>query len=296
MANPSIIIGVDGGGTKTRAIAIDATGKLIGTGESGPSNPNNSSFEDAATNILAALQKAASPFILQPSALSLSLGIAGIATDSAKQQLAATLASLHPPLADANLHITHDLEIAHHAAFRGQPGIVLIAGTGSACYAITPDGQSHRASGRDFDYEDPGSGYAIGKRAINTQLLAPQPSRASIAALAPQVIQLAAEGDLAALDILRIESQNLAKLALSLAIHFSDTIKTIRIALVGSAITSDSLLRSNLICELERKEPRFTFHTPNNPPLIGALHLAWSLQSDQACPVAELPQTATTTP
>jgi N-acetylglucosamine kinase-like BadF-type ATPase len=112
----------------------------------------------------------------------------------------------------------------------GAPGLVLHAGTGSFVAARAPDGTVHYAGGTGWRFGDPGSGYELGRRAIarallelqgwlpasrlgpavrdHTQLGAAADARAItryfyahaepnrvIAALAPAVLRLAAEGD-----------------------------------------------------------------------------------------------------
>jgi N-acetylglucosamine kinase-like BadF-type ATPase len=112
----------------------------------------------------------------------------------------------------------------------GAPGLVLHAGTGSFVAARAPDGTVHYAGGTGWRFGDPGSGYELGRRAIARALLELQgwlpasrlsstvrdhtqlgnaadaraitrffyahaePNRV-IAALAPAVLRLAAEGD-----------------------------------------------------------------------------------------------------
>jgi N-acetylglucosamine kinase-like BadF-type ATPase len=112
----------------------------------------------------------------------------------------------------------------------GAPGLVLHAGTGSFVAAQAPDGSLHYAGGTGWRFGDPGSGYDLGRRAISKALLELQgwqlPTSLStlvrdhtglvhsaaitrhfyqhaepnkqIAALAPALLRLAAEGDHAA--------------------------------------------------------------------------------------------------
>ncbi len=248
----SLYIGVDGGGTHTRAIATNASGKILGSGASSGSNPNNIGFAKAANNILDAIEGTG---VSLTEHTSICMGIAGLATEEQRQELRFQLTEALPLLEKAKLHLTHDLEIAHHAAFQGKPGIILIAGTGSACFAKDKDGKTYRASGRDFHYEDPGSGYAIGKRAIDSKLLLAAGSRPSIAALAPRVIELAAGGDLKALDVLRLESEHLAKLAKLVYHDFQATEAFPTLALSGSILTVESLYRHSVLFELQSALP-----------------------------------------
>jgi N-acetylglucosamine kinase-like BadF-type ATPase len=53
-----IFLGVDGGGTSTRAVLVEASGRVIGQGEAGPSNYHNVGIPDALANIQSATWKA----------------------------------------------------------------------------------------------------------------------------------------------------------------------------------------------------------------------------------------------
>lgn len=273
----NIYIGVDGGGTQTRAIAIDAEGNELGAGAAAGSNPNNIGFPAAARNILHAIESAG---LSVSENASICMGIAGLATKEQQERLRSELIQQLPILEKTKLRLTHDLEIAQEAAFAGQPGIILIAGTGSACYAKTASGETLRASGRDFHYEDPGSGYAIGKRAIDSKLLLAADSRPAIAAIAPRVIELAAEGDLKALDILRLESEHLAKLAKRVYVEFAQTEDFPQLALSGSIVTTESLYRHCVLFELQSALPRITIREASLSPEQAAAQIALRQGSD----------------
>ncbi len=266
-----LYIGVDGGGTHTRAIAIDEAGKVLGTGSSTGSNPNNIGYEKAANNILDAIEGTG---VNLTEDTSICMGIAGLTSEEQHKKLKAELINALPQLGKATLHLTHDLDIAHHAAFQGKPGIVLIAGTGSACFARNTKGQTYRASGRDFDYEDPGSGYAIGKRAIDSKLLLAADSRPAVAALAPRVIELAAAGDLKALDIIRIEAKHLAKLAKQVFDAFVESEPFPILALSGSILKNESLYRYSVLFELQNALPGIKIIDTQKPPETAAAELA----------------------
>ncbi|MBD5779045.1 hypothetical protein IEN85_06035 [Pelagicoccus sp. NFK12] len=274
MSNPqssSISIGVDGGGTSTRAIAIGATASVIGTGQAPGCNPNNVGYPLAASHILQAIQATSAP--ITP-ATSLCLGIAGLATAAQRQKLRQHLTSIQPDIADAKLILTHDLEIAHYAAFAGQPGIVLVAGTGSACFAKDPSGKAYRASGRDFHYDDPGSGYAIGKRAMDAQLLPPAEGRAAIAALAPRIIELAKEGNAKALETLRLEAEQLAKLAQLVYYDYAQSAPSPILALTGSILTTPSLYRETVHQSLRDALPGLKLVELSTSPAQAAAQMA----------------------
>ncbi|MDQ8184843.1 BadF/BadG/BcrA/BcrD ATPase family protein [Pelagicoccus sp. SDUM812002] len=269
----SVFIGIDGGGTQTRAIAIDETGDILGRGTALGSNPNNNGFSEAAKNIVEAINNTGATLGVHAT---ICLGIAGLASPQVADRLRDELLATLPSFAATTLHLTHDLEIAHYAAFRDKPGIVLIAGTGSACFAKNSAGESFRASGRNFPYEDPGSGYAIGKRAIDSKLLLAVESRPSIAALAPRVIELATHGDQEALDILRLEAQHLAKLAKLVFDDYAQTESLPIVAVYGGLLTSESLYRDTALSELHSAIPGIKVIDTTTSPAQAAAELAKS--------------------
>ncbi|HRP08856.1 MAG TPA: BadF/BadG/BcrA/BcrD ATPase family protein, partial [Gemmatimonadales bacterium] len=61
---------------------------------------------------------------------------------------------------------TTDAELARAAAFGGDPGVLLIAGTGSVAIAVDAQGTSSRIGGMGWRIGDQGSGYWIGARAL----------------------------------------------------------------------------------------------------------------------------------
>jgi N-acetylglucosamine kinase-like BadF-type ATPase len=69
-----------------------------------------------------------------------------------------------------SLELCGDEEIALDAAFRGGPGILVIAGTGSNAIGRAPDGRIHSAGGWGPILGDEGSGYWIGLEAVRAAL------------------------------------------------------------------------------------------------------------------------------
>lgn len=113
----------------------------------------------------------------------------------------ASLSRLLKPLA-RRVRVLTDYEIAHAAAFGTEPGVLLVASTGSIAFARGAGGESRRAGGLGPLLGDEGSGFWLGKSASRDPLLrrelrlpAPldlahsqDPVRAT-AALAPKVLK-----------------------------------------------------------------------------------------------------------
>ncbi|WP_044559987.1 BadF/BadG/BcrA/BcrD ATPase family protein [Azospirillum sp. B4] len=226
MTSDHYYLGVDGGGTKCRARLRASDGTLLGEGLGGPANIRLG-LDRAWASILEAIRAALAQAGLDAGAfprLHVGMGLAGIVTsaDGVRTRAAAP--------AFASLSAETDAHTACLGAFSGQDGAILIAGTGSAGYALI-GGRGHAVGGWGFEVSDEGSGAAIGREAIRVALrahdsLAPETgltrqirqrlggSPAAIVSwvndagpadyghLAPDVLAHAARGDLVACTIL----------------------------------------------------------------------------------------------
>jgi glucosamine kinase len=130
------VIGLDGGGTTTRALVADSSGHVLGYAEAGGANPNHNA--DAEREVQAAIQAVLAASGCQPAQIAgLVAGLAGLDEPADMEWANRFLAipELHCPRTAIN-----DTSIAHTAAFGGAPGVIAIAGTGSAIYAVTDTG------------------------------------------------------------------------------------------------------------------------------------------------------------
>lgn len=158
-------IGLDGGGTGTRAQLRDAGGALLGTGQGGPGNIRLG-LDVAWTNLDAAIDGALAQAGLGRDILGetrIGVGLAGIVDDASA---AATVAA---GPACAGITAVSDAHIACLGAFAGGDGAILIAGTGSAGYALV-DGRATAIFGWGFEVDDKGSAASLGRSAITAAL------------------------------------------------------------------------------------------------------------------------------
>jgi glucosamine kinase len=169
------------------------------------------------------------------------IGLPGVHAAGQARQLSQALARQ----AGCPVHVTGDADPARHGAFLGAPGIVVMAGTGSAALGWDGERFAH-AGGHGFVLGDEGSAYWIGREAVRaalrwheqvggseliyrtvTQATGPDldvligevnahpADRARLAALAPAVTALA-EDDPEASRIVRCAAEHLAALAESI--------------------------------------------------------------------------------
>lgn len=267
-------LGVDGGGSKTRAALIDSQGTILAAAEASGSNPHNTDYATSAANIDAAVRTAIeATSIASVRIVSGFLGIAGI-RDLAEQQSLRKALEQYDWAMSSPLVIDHDLSIAYASVLADSPGIVLICGTGSAAFGKDPSGRTARASGRDLGADDPGSGYSIGKMALELGLArASDRSRDTVASLALKLIEMATNGDDQAIELLDRNAQSLVRIVanvqskLALGSGFS-------IGLSGSLAVSKSYYHEMLREFLARRFPGAPIVLPQRDPVNAAAQLA----------------------
>ena len=158
------LLGFDGGGTKTDCIVLDARGKIIGEGRGGPSNPLRCGFDAAFRSLSEAAAQALKSAGLRTNSFSgVCAGLAGAGRRNVVRRALVYLAQEFP---QAVVQVTTDYEIALEAAAGQGPGVVLIAGTGSAAYGRNAEGETARAGGYGPWVGDEGSAFEIGRRAV----------------------------------------------------------------------------------------------------------------------------------
>ena len=224
----SLFVGVDGGGTRTRAVVIDGDGRELARAEDEGAVVTAHRPDDAAEAVRRVVEAALKKCGRRDRADVLWAGLAG--AGSAAPRAAATRALRRLELAD-RLLVGTDVEAAFYDAFGDHPGLLAIAGTGSIVWARYGDGTERRVGGWGRLLGDEGSGYWIGLqglrrltssedgRAAPTAMEAPlldacrvktvaeavgwveTASKSRVSSLAPHVVACADAGDEAALAI-----------------------------------------------------------------------------------------------
>jgi glucosamine kinase len=160
----SVILGIDGGGTNTRA-AIVANGKVVGTGQSGSIKRLRVGAEAAEANLRAALKEA----FAQSGMKDIDAASCGVASAS-MPGITEWIAAVFSDFGIEKFEVVGDEVIALDAAFQGGPGILQIAGTGSNTIGRAADGSRESAGGWSSRLGDEGSGYWIGVNAVRRAL------------------------------------------------------------------------------------------------------------------------------
>jgi len=162
----SLQIGVDGGASRSRAILVNEREKLLAEAEGAGLNPLAVGWDAFAKNfkkLLAALLLKTPPREVQ----GLCVGLAGVGDKRIRARARKEIQGLLP---DSEIHVITDAEAALWGAFRGGPGLLLIAGTGSICLGMNSQRKTARSGGFGRLLGDEGGGYWIAIEAIKQAL------------------------------------------------------------------------------------------------------------------------------
>jgi N-acetylglucosamine kinase-like BadF-type ATPase len=306
------LVGVDGGGSRTRCWVADESGRVRGRAEAGPANAASVGAAQAAANLRAAVGAALERAGADAAAVAAAcFGLAGCDRPRDREALQPMVAALG---LGGVCRIENDAVVAWAGATRGRPGVVVIAGTGSIAYGRTGDGRAARAGGWGPLFGDEGSGFSLGRDAVVAALRAAdgrgpatalgdllarelglaeladvvsvlrwhdaQPAR--LADLAPLVLRAAEAGDAVAGAIVTRAAADLAAMVGAVLARLGLEPRTALVAGGGSLLTQPTALRRALESALAARGVP-ALRLPDLPAAAGALLLAWaSLGGDPA--------------
>jgi N-acetylglucosamine kinase-like BadF-type ATPase len=171
------LLAVDGGGTKSLCFFFDEHGQIRGQGRSGSCNYQGVGKEAAVRELILAIRNAVEDGKFMGEGVigeeeletdCAALGLAGLDTDYDRRIIEGLVkeALQHLRISAKNFIIENDCFATLMGATNGQPGVLMIAGTGSIVYGMNDQGVIARAGGWGHRVGDEGSGYWIGKQAI----------------------------------------------------------------------------------------------------------------------------------
>ncbi|MBP1948041.1 N-acetylglucosamine kinase [Virgibacillus litoralis] len=165
------VAGIDGGGTKTKAVIADMDGLIVAKTTAGPTNPNVMSREKLIQTLDTMMQdlKEQAPDVFD-NISSVFAGISGVGNSKAKADLEYILKQKVSN--SVTVCVEADTVNALYSGTYGEPGIVQISGTGSITYGINQQMKHDRVGGWGYLFGDEGSGYDIGRQGIMAALKA----------------------------------------------------------------------------------------------------------------------------
>ncbi len=306
----SLYLGFDGGATKTTGTAIDINRNVIAEETGGPSNFLLIGTDEAASNIInltESILRTTNRDFADIKVVFLGLTGAGRATDARRMKEAFVFFLRRRLYPVPEVCVGSDADAALEGAFAGDPGLVLISGTGSILFAKDNAGNVHRVGGWGRLIGDEGSGYTLGRSCLSAiakefdgrgqktsmsgylrdryavdtpdSLIAEvYRNGLDIASLAPVVMRAADEGDEVAVGIATAAAAELAE-------HIRAVLPAlggdIPVVLSGSVLSTDNFISKKLRSLLAETLPGIVVQEPEFPPSFGAALLALKAERHQ---------------
>jgi N-acetylmuramic acid 6-phosphate etherase len=153
-----LFLGIEGGGTRTVAILADDQEGQVQRVEAGPGNLTLLAERELAQHLAALGRK-----LPRPAAVC--IGLAGLRSEQDRRRVLKAADQVWP---GTPCHACADLETALAAAGPSPrlPRVLVLCGTGSCCYGVSPDGRTAKLGGWGHLLGDKGSAYEIGLRAL----------------------------------------------------------------------------------------------------------------------------------
>lgn len=291
------VVGMDGGGTKTKICVMDLQGREVDVLFGGGMNINGLGRQGVLRNMAAMFDDLKSRCGDWSQLKSLCIGAAGVSNPDLRTAL---LESVKLAGIEIEPIIFGDQHAALYGAHGKGRGIILIAGTGSVCYGMDGKGGEGRTGGWGYLIDDEGSGYALGRDVLSAIVQAEDgripptcmrkpvfeqlgidnindmikfvyadtTGKKEIAALAPNMMLGLDAGEKVALDSMEKAAEKLAEMVAPVArkLQMEDG----ELAFCGSVITKNDFLIEKLKNKLFGEFPNLKIIQPKQDAAFGA--------------------------
>lgn len=298
----SAFLGIDGGGTKTAFLLMDADGAVLARGQKGTAYYPQIGVDALRAMLHEGISETLAAAGLEPSALAFTcIGLPSYGEDST---LTATLDAIAAPLLPvARVRCVNDMVCGWAGALAGGDGISIVAGTGSIGYGEFK-GRSARAGGWGDLFGDEGSAFWIAREALNlfsrmsdgreapgplldvvrthfglrmdldlcARLYGPPTlARSEVAALAPLAADAARQGDFAARHLFANAGAELARIAHAIrdGLGVPEPV-ALPVSYSGGLFNLRDVLVPGFEAALHSGARRYEFCMPRCPPDVGA--------------------------
>ncbi len=296
-------IGIDGGGTKSTCILVDEQKKQLCECKGGPTNFLHIGAEKAAETIFNLIESCKEKNKVHQNQIeSVFIGTTGggrrVEAQSLEKALRVLAHTKH--ITYKNMYVESDALVALEGAFNGNPGSILIAGTGSIMYGKDSKDRVYRVGGCGRIIGDEGSAFQLGRKGLisiarhldgrgestlMTQFLQRDykiefqedliteiySHNFDIANFSRTVVHAAEQGDLSALKIVQDEINELIEHIRTM--HRKITVQNLEVCFIGSLITTENFFSNTLNLRITEELPDIRLKKAKSSPAFGAVLL-----------------------
>jgi len=286
-------------------VVLDANFAILGEGFAGPSNPLRVGIANAAAAIRQAIDSACEAAHLRRTDLmAAEIGLAG----ARRKELIARVREALLGLGIGEIVVVGDSDIALYGATEGEPGLIVIAGTGSICCGMNSRGKTICAGGWGPIAGDEGGGAWIARRALraiahavdgrgsttsltaaagtyfhvsdpsdlSTAIYSPTITNERLAGFARYVIEAAKAKDRIAREILAEGGRELGLAAAAVIRNLKLEREMFQVAYVGGVFdAAQELILASVREEVKRVAPKAYLASPRFSPAVAAARMAW---------------------
>lgn len=299
-----MIVGIDGGGTKTACLVTDLNGSVKGRAVGGPSNSLKVDSQTALDSLADAWQTALQAASIEAHQVkAVCVGLSGLHRNPDRQRFESLLQDSFPK---ALRFLESDSLVALAGATAGKPGVIVISGTGSVVMGINERGERARCGGWGHLFGDEGSGYDLVRQALAASLRAldgrgpatllsrlfcrhleiesidevmfalasERTSATCMASHFPLVLEAATQGDLVARQLLQAAARQLALMACTVIGRLGLDPSRHSVCAAGGVWKASETLRQEFRVAMQERFADFTPTEPLHPPEFGAVLVA----------------------
>lgn len=290
-----ILIGIDGGGTHSTAVAAYPDGRIAAVTQGGGLNFHNSGVDVVRARLEAMVEDLCRQCGAE--AEQVCVGMSALDAPAEDTVLSRFCGGM---FTKEQLDLQSDAYIALVGFTLGKPGVIVICGTGSMLLMLDGQGNQHAAGGWGYLLGDAGSGYTLARegllavidaaeglapdtplvgdaleyfgadtpRGLIDRIYAPEATTAGMAGFARHVLMRAQEGETVSRSIL---ARNMQRLARSAAQLISAAPEADQVGLYGGIFQHSELARSLFTQALQELVNGVRVCSPDYPPELGAL-------------------------
>lgn len=305
-----VILGVDGGGTKTSIIAIDMKGNVVATSVGGSINYNFVGMEEAVCNLVNAVTSLNLPDDANMACMS--IGHPSIDDVTEDENSCVFMDEILKRINVGRVYMKSDAFMALYGVTKGNSGVLIISGTGSMGIGIDKEKRIHVVGGWGRPTLDNGSAYCIGVLGMNAAfdafdgvgkgtmlvdavckyfgvsylrdvipiLNGDNIKKSDLAGFAVEVARCAFNGDMVAKCILENAALKLSDYAISLIETIND--ESLVVGIYGGVFQNNEYIRGFFTNRIREKYPLVEIRPPGvKPEMAACIYALGEIENDK---------------